>query len=82
MSPITVGVESATRLFSVCWGDAIGHVHGRWGLGREAFAQWLTQVPASSVMEARGGAHEPLLDGANTRVNPGIDQSESVTRPA
>ncbi|EQD74492.1 transposase IS116/IS110/IS902 family protein [mine drainage metagenome] len=54
-----MGVDLAKDLFSVCAVDASGHVQRRQDLGREAFALWLAQVPAGSVvaMEACSGAH-------------------------
>ena len=59
MSTITIGVDLAKCLFSVCEVDAAGHVLRRQDLRREAFALWLAQVPASAVvaMEACSGAH-------------------------
>jgi hypothetical protein len=47
MSTITIGVDLAKSLFSVCEMDAAGHVLGRRDLGREAFALWLAQRPAA-----------------------------------
>jgi transposase len=59
MSTITIGVDLAKSLFSVCEMDAAGHVLGRRDLGREAFALWLAQRPSGTVvaMEACSGAH-------------------------
>jgi hypothetical protein len=59
MSTITIGVDLAKSVFSVCEVDAAGHVQRRQDLGREAFALWLAQVPAGTVvaMEACSGAH-------------------------
>lgn len=59
MNTITIGVDLAKSVFSVCEVDAAGHVLGRRDLGREAFALWLAQVPAGTVvaMEACSGAH-------------------------
>ena len=59
MSTITLGVDLAKRVFSVCEMDAAGHVLRRQELKREAFAAWLGQQPAGAVvaMEACGGAH-------------------------
>ena len=59
MSTITIGVDLAKNLFSVCAVDGAGHVQRRQDLGREAFALWLAQVPAGTVvaMEACSGAH-------------------------
>ena len=59
MSTITIGVDLAKSIFSVCEMDAHGHVLRRRDLGREAFSIWLAQVPAGTVvaMEACSGAH-------------------------
>lgn len=59
MNTITIGMDLAKSVFSVCEVDAAGHVLGRRDLGREAFAVWLAQVPAGTVvaMEACSGAH-------------------------
>ena len=59
MGTITIGVDLAKNLFSVCELDGGGHVVRRQDLHREAFAVWLAQVPAGTVvaMEACSGAH-------------------------
>lgn len=59
MSTITIGVDLAKNLFSVCEVDAGGRVIRRQDLHREAFAVWLGQVAAGTVvaMEACSGAH-------------------------
>ncbi len=59
MSTITIGVDLAKSLFSVCEVDGAGHVLRRQDLKRDAFAVWLAQVPAGTVvaMEACSGAH-------------------------
>jgi transposase len=59
MSTITFGVDLAKSVFSVCAMDGAGHVVQRQDLKRDAFAQWLAQLPAGRVvaMEACGGAH-------------------------
>ncbi|EQD55801.1 hypothetical protein B2A_05517, partial [mine drainage metagenome] len=46
MSTITIGVDLAKSVFSVCAVDGAGHVQRRQDLVREAFALWLAQVPA------------------------------------
>lgn len=60
MSTITIGVDLAKRLFSVCEVDGNGRVRRQRDLGRNEFAQWLAGVRAGTVvaMEACGGAHE------------------------
>ena len=59
MSTITIGVDLAKTVFSVCEMDASGRVRQRKELGRDAFSAWLAQVPAEAVvaMEACSGAH-------------------------
>lgn len=59
MSTITIGVDLAKNVFSVCEVDCSGHVLRRRDLKRDAFAVWLAQVPAGTVvaMEACSGAH-------------------------
>ena len=59
MSTMTIGVDLAKNLFSVCEVDVGGRVMRRQDLRREAFAVWLAQVPAGTVvaMEACSGAH-------------------------
>ena len=59
MSTITIGVDLAKSVFSVCEMDGAGRVLGRRDLCREAFGLWLTQQPAGTVvaMEACSGAH-------------------------
>jgi len=59
MSTITIGVDLAKNVFSVCEMDSSGHVLRRLDLKRDAFALWLAQVPAGTVvaMEACSGAH-------------------------
>jgi hypothetical protein len=44
MSTITIGVDLAKSVFSVCVVDAAGHVQRRQDLGREAFALWLAHA--------------------------------------
>ena len=59
MSTITIGVDLAKSVFSVCEMDGAGHVLRRLDFKRDAFAVWLSQLPAGSVvaMEACSGAH-------------------------
>ena len=59
MSTITIGVDLAKSVFSVCEMDGAGHVRRRLDLKRDVLAVWLSQVPAGSVvaMEACSGAH-------------------------
>jgi transposase len=59
MSTITLGVDLAKSVFSVCEVGGSGHVLRRLDLKRDAFAVWLAQVPAGTVvaMEACSGAH-------------------------
>lgn len=59
MGTIAVGVDLAKQAFSVCTVDGTGRVRQRLDLRRDAFAAWLAQVPAGTVvaMEACSGAH-------------------------
>ena len=59
MSTITIGVDLAKIVFAVCELDDGGRVRQRRELRREAFAAWLAQLPAGTVvaMEACSGAH-------------------------
>ena len=59
MRTITIGVDLAKQVFSVCSVDPAGRVRDRCELRREAFSQWLPNVPAGTVvaMEACSGAH-------------------------
>ena len=59
MRTITIGVDLAKQVFSVCSVDPVGRVRDRRELRREAFSQWLPNVPAGTVvaMEACSGAH-------------------------
>ena len=59
MRTITIGVDLAKQVFSACEMDVTGAVRQRRELRRDAFAAWLAQQPAGSVvaMEACSGAH-------------------------
>ncbi|MEO6798994.1 MAG: IS110 family transposase, partial [Rhodanobacter sp.] len=59
MNTITIGVDLAKSVFSVCEMDASGHVLRRLDLKRDSFAVWLAQRPAGTVvaMEACSGSH-------------------------
>lgn len=59
MSTITIGVDLAKHVFSVCEMDGAGHVLRRQDLRREPFGRWLAQLPADTIvaMEACSGAH-------------------------
>ncbi|MEW9625890.1 tyrosine-type recombinase/integrase [Rhodanobacter geophilus] len=59
MSTITLGVDLAKSVFSVCAMNGTGHVLERREFKREAFVAWLAQRPAGTVvaMEACSGAH-------------------------
>ena len=55
----TVGVDLAKQVFAICETNHSGHVIRRLELRRDAFCQYLSQLPAASVvaMEACSGAH-------------------------
>lgn len=59
MESITVGIDLAKQLFSVCVVDARGRVQLRKDLRREALLPWLAALPAGTVvaMEACSSAH-------------------------
>ena len=50
MNTITIGVDLAKSVFSVCEMDSSGHVLRRRDLKRDAFAAWLAQVVAGTVV--------------------------------
>ena len=50
MSTITLGVDLAKSVFSVCAMDGAGHVLERREFKREAFAVWLAQRPAGTMV--------------------------------
>jgi transposase len=59
MNTTTVGVDLAKYTFSVCVVDSHGRVQLRRDFRRDAFAAWLAQLPAGTIvaMEACSGAH-------------------------
>lgn len=60
MSTITIGVDLAKHMFSTCTVEGSGRVLRRQDFKRDAFAAWLAQLPAGTVvaMEACSGAHD------------------------
>lgn len=56
MSTITIGVDLAKSVFSVCEVDAAGHVLRRQDLRRAAFSIWLAQVAAGTVVAMEASA--------------------------
>ena len=81
MSTITIGVDLAKNVFSVCEVDAVGHVLRRQDLAREAFALWLAQVPAGTTvaMEACSGAHHWARRCVEYGLQPRIMAAQFVT---
>jgi transposase len=81
MSTITLGVDLAKNVFSVCAVDAGGHVLRRLDLKRDAFAVWLAQVPAGTVvaMEACSGAHHWARRCLDYGLQPRIMAAQFVT---
>ena len=49
MESITVGLDLAKQVFSVCIMDAQGRVTQRRELKRDGLAEWLAQLPAGAV---------------------------------
>lgn len=59
MRTITIGVDLAKQVFSICSADVAGRVQERRDLRRDAFIHWLPSVSAGTIvaMEACSGAH-------------------------
>jgi len=81
MNTIILGVDLAKTVFSVCEMDAAGHVLGRLDLKRDAFALWLAQQPAGTVvaMEACSGAHHWARRCLEHGLQPRIIAAQFVT---
>lgn len=81
MNTITIGVDLAKSVFSVCEVDSSGHVLRRLDLKRDAFAVWLAQVPAGTVvaMEACSGAHHWARRCLDYGLQPRIMAAQLVT---
>ena len=81
MSTLTIGVDLAKSVFSVCAVDGAGHVQRRQDLGREALALWLAQVPAGTVvaMEACSGAHHWARRCLEVGLQPRLIAAQFVT---
>jgi transposase len=81
MSTITLGVDLAKSVFSVCAMDGAGHVLERRECKREAFAVWLAQRPAGTVvaMEACSGAHHWARRCLEYGLQPRIIAAQFVT---
>ena len=50
MNTITIGVDLAKVSFSACETDSGGRVRQRKDFRRDAFAAWLPQLPAGTVV--------------------------------
>ena len=74
LGTITLGVDLAKRVFSVCEMDAAGHVLRRQELKRDAFAAWLAQQPAGTIvaMEACSRAHRWAQRRLEHRLQPSL----------
>jgi len=81
MSTITIGVDLAKSVFSVCEVEASGRVIRRQELKRDAFALWLAQQPVSAVvaMEACSGAHHWARRCVEYGLQPRILAAQFVT---
>jgi len=81
MSTITIGVDLAKSVFSVCEVEGSGRVLKRQDLRREPFALWLAQLPAGSVvaMEACSGAHHWARRCMEHGLQPRIMAAQFVT---
>ena len=81
MNTITIGVDLAKSVFSVCAVDGSGQILRRLELKRAAFAPWLAQLPAGSVvaMEACSGAHHWARRCLEYGLQPRIIAAQFVT---
>ena len=81
MSTITIGVDLAKSVFSACEVDGRGRVLQRQDLKRDAFAVWLAQLPAGTVvaMEACSGAHHWARRCLEYGLEPRIIAAQFVT---
>ena len=81
MNTITIGVDLAKNVFSVCEMDGAGHVLRRLDLKRDAFALWLAQLPAGTVvaMEGCSGAHHWARRCLEYGLEPRIIAAQFVT---
>jgi transposase len=81
VSTITLGVDLAKSVFSVCAMDAAGHVLRRLDLKRDGFVAWLVQLPAGAVvaMEACSGAHHWARRCLELGLQPRIIAAQFVT---
>jgi transposase len=81
MSTITIGVDLAKNVFSVCEVDGNGHVLRRQDLKRDAFVAWLAQQPAGTVvaMEACGGVHHWARRCLDFGLQPRVMAAQFVT---
>ena len=80
MRNITIGIDLAKSVFSTCTVDATGRVVQRQDLRREAFASWLVQLPAGTLiaMEACSGAHHWARRGIDHGFQPRLMAAQFV----
>ena len=80
MRNITIGIDLAKSVFSTCTVDATGRVLQRQDLRREAFASWLVQLPAGTLiaMEACSGAHHWARRGIDHGLQPRLMAAQFV----
>ena len=80
MHNITIGIDLAKSVFSTCTVDATGRVVQRQDLRREAFATWLVQLPAGTLiaMEACSGAHHWARRGFEHGLQPRLMAAQFV----
>ena len=80
MRNITIGIDLAKSVFSTCTVDATGRVVQRQDLRREAFASWLVQLPAGTLiaMEACSGAHHWARRGIDHGLQPRLMAAQFV----
>ena len=81
MNTTTVGVDLAKYIFSVCLLDSLGRVQLRRDFRRDAFAAWLAQLPAGTIvaMEACSGAHHWARRCVELGLQPRLIAAQFVT---
>ena len=79
-NPAIVGVDLAKNRFAFCALDADGRVLRRGELSRSAFAQWLANLPAGTIvaMEACSGAHHWARRSLTHGLNPKLMAAQFV----
>lgn len=81
MNTTTVGVDLAKYTFSVCVVNSQGRVLSRRDFRRDAFAAWVSQLPAGTIvaMEACSGAHHWARRCLDLGLQPRLIAAQFVT---